>query len=224
MNILTWAVVPSNGRPFLQECITSLMSQVDGIVIVENGTGDTTVRTPFPEKIHRVRDIGSDMNISRWWNRGMDEVALKVSQGGLPEEPWNVLVVNDDVVAPPNLVETLSTHMRACTAVLAFPNQHDDYGTLWTRAEPVNLFHRITGYCYMVRGETGLMLDESLVWWAGDDDLDWRARTRGGSLLVPGCPVEHKAPNGTFLDHPELHEQASRDMQYFEQKWHRRPW
>lgn len=214
MTVPTWAVVPSNGRSYLKGCLDALAPQVDGIVVVQNGDDDIFV----PVDVHVVRDTETDMNISRWWNLGIDAIAAK----GLRK--WNTLIVNDDVVIPVGLVETLSARMRACTAVVAYPNQHDHHHALWREPGPVNLFHRLTGYCYMLRGEVGLRLDESMKWWASDDDLDWRARELGGSLLIPGHPVVHHAPNGSFLHHPELHEQAAQDMETFAKKWGMRPW
>lgn len=218
-SVPTWAVVPSNGRSYLRGCLDALAPQVDGIVIVANGSDPM----PFEEiclPAIVISDLDSDMNISRWWNMGIDVVSGMMAQDG----QWNVLVVNDDVVVPHDFVSVLSSAMRSNTAAIAFPNQHDGHRSLWREPGPVNLFWRITGYCFMMRGELGLRLDESMAWWASDDDLDWRARTQGGSYLVPGCPVQHHAPNGTFLDHPELHEQAARDMETFERKWDRRPW
>jgi hypothetical protein len=63
-----------------------------------------------------------------------------------------------------------------------------------------------------------------MAWWYGDDDLDWEAREKGGALLVPGIPVEHRDPNGAMRDRPELHAQAGRDRATFKAKWGRTPW
>jgi len=210
----TWAVVPSNGRSFLRECLDALRPQVDGIVVVNNGESEF----PGGDGIEVITDQSPDINISRWWNMGIDAVASK----GFGS--WNTLVVNDDVIVPHNSVRTLSDNMRSCSAAIAFPNQHDGHRMLWREPGPVNLFWRLTGYCFMMRGERGLRLDEDLVWWYGDDDLDWRARTNGGSYLVPGCPVEHRAPNGSMLGRPELHVQAGKDRETFIRKWGQAPW
>jgi hypothetical protein len=63
-----------------------------------------------------------------------------------------------------------------------------------------------------------------MAWWFSDDDLDWTARERGGALLVPGIPVEHRCPNGSMYERPELQEQAGRDRETFACKWGRTPW
>lgn len=213
--IPTWAVIPTNGRNCVSECVDSLAGQVQGIVIVRNGKDDNGCSF---SNVEVIRDSESDMNISRWWNIGIDVITAKKLGA------WNTLIVNDDIVAPPHLVNKLSKEMRATKACLAYPNQHDSLGVLWRFAEPVNLFHRITGFCFMLRGESDMHLDESLAWWYGDDDLDWRCRVAGGSLLVPGCAVKHKYPNGSMLEHPELHEQAGWDRIRFLEKWGRTPW
>lgn len=210
----TWAVVPSEGRACLHDCLASIRDQVDGIVLVANG-GYTAEGVPG---VIVVDDPSPDRNISRWWNLGLDRLV----QLGLME--WNALVLNDDVVAPPHLVATLADALRSQRVAMAYPNQHDQHATIWREAKPVNLFHRITGYCFMLRGEGGLRADESLVWWAGDDDLDWRARQSGGAALVTGCRVEHQSPNGYTNAHPELSAQAGRDMETFRNKWGITPW
>lgn len=212
--IPTIAVIPSNGRSHLKQCISSLVYQVDRIVVIQNG----------PDPIEHpntsvVSDPGSDMNISRWWNLGID-----YAENTSNTEKWNTLVVNDDVVACHNLVETLSREMRMNSSVLCYPNQWDNHRVLHRSVGPVDLHHRVTGYCFMLRGEAKLRLDERFVWWYGDDDLDWTARRLGGSLLVPWCKVEHKLPNGTMMAHPELHAQVSQDRETFIQKWGYAPW
>lgn len=221
----TWAIIPTNGRQFVHDCIDSLLPQVDGIVLVTNGEiADHKVLQPDP-KVHVIADVYANLNISRWWNVGLDWVAYHMADWGeSPTQPWNSLVVNDDVIACHNLVEKLSGEMRQSGAALAFPNQFDNHRAFHKEAKPIDLHHRITGYCFMLRGESGLRLDENLVWWYGDDDLDWRARTEGGSLLVPWCKVQHLAPNGTMVACPELHRQASQDRQTFINKWGKAPW
>jgi GT2 family glycosyltransferase len=149
-------------------------------------------------------------------------MAEMTTEGIVPK--WNVLILNDDVVCPPNLVERLSERMRATNAVLAYPDQFG--GTeeiLHEKADPVPMDRRITGYAYMLRGENRTRLDERFGWWYGDDDLDWRCRQLGGSLLVPGCAVEHKFPNALTNANPDLQKQTAIDRQTFIDKWGRAP-
>lgn len=221
-----WAVVPSNGRRYLDDLIASLVLQVYDVVVVANTwerDGSPFLLESAGLPVCVVEDEREGRNISRWWNLGLDTVARHARWLG--ETEWDALVVNDDVVCPPGFVATLSGRLRATTAVCAYPDQAGgQQEILHTVAAPVPLGQRITGYAFMLRGEVGQRADESLVWWAGDDDIDWSARQQGGALLVPGIPVEHRAPNVQTNASPVLTAQAARDMDTFAAKWGARPW
>jgi GT2 family glycosyltransferase len=162
-------------------------------------------------------------NISQLWNIGLALADASARRAGA--DAWDIAVLNSDVVVPAGWVMSLSMAMRGSAAVLAYPDQYGGRDTvLHTKAEPIDLTQRITGYAYMLRGEAGLRLDESMAWWYSDDDLDWRAREQGGALLVPGLPVEHRCPNASMYERPELGEQAGRDRETFARKWGRTPW
>lgn len=219
-----WAVVPSNGRPLLDGLLTSLCPQVHDVIVVANNwqREDDPFGLEMDGALVQVVDGGDDRNISAWWNAGLDLVAKHA--GWLGDTEWDVLVVNDDVICPPNLVATLSVAMRATPAVLAYPDQCGGrQQILHTEAVLVPLQQRITGYAYMLRGEAGLRLDESMAWWFSDDDLDWRAREAGGALLVPGVQVEHRAPDVQTNASPELLAQAGRDRETFIHRWGKAP-
>lgn len=219
-----WAVVPSNGRPELDDLIASLVHQVYDVIVVANNwqrDDDPILLETLGLPVQVVR--GSDeLNISRWWNLGLNTVAKHAAW--LDDTEWDVLVVNDDAVCPPGLVEALSGAMRSTTAVLAYPDQFGgQQQILHTVAEPVPLQQRITGYAWMLRGETDLRVDESMAWWFSDDDMDWRARQAGGAVLVPGTPVQHRAPDVQTNARPELLAQAGRDRQTFIDRWGKAP-
>jgi hypothetical protein len=207
----------------LDDCINSVADQVDRVIVIDNLSDPPIDPDAWHGKVAVVSIPIDPPNISILWNVGIalaDAAAHRADAGR-----WDIAVLNSDVVVPSGWVETLSTAMRSTTAVLAYPDQHG--GTrqiLHTKAAPVDLRTRITGYAYMLRGEAGLRLDESMAWWASDDDIDWVARESGGALLVPGIPVEHRAPNISTNERPELAAQAGRDMETFQKKWGKRPW
>ncbi|MCX5253647.1 NTP transferase domain-containing protein [Streptomyces canus] len=220
-----WAVVPSNGRPMLDDLIASLVDQVYDVIVVANNWD----RPEPPDALEtlglpvQVVDGGDERNISRWWNRGLDMAAQHAGWRGDTE--FDVLVVNDDVICPSGLVETLGGRMRGRGAAMAYPDQAGgQQEILHTQAGPVPLSQRITGYAFLLRGEAGLRADESMAWWFSDDSLDWEARERGGSLLVPGVPVQHRAPDVQTNARPELQEQACRDRETFISRWGKAPW
>lgn len=216
------AVIPTRNRhDMVADCINSVVDQVDAVFLVDNLSDPPIDPEPWHGKVRAVRAPLDPPNISALWNIGL---ALADAARG-DAAAWDIAVLNSDVVVPPGWVERLSAAMRATTAVLAYPDQHG--GTrqiLHTKAEPIDLRQRITGYAYLLRGETGLRLDESMAWWFSDDSVDWEAREQGGALLVPGIPVEHRCPNGSMYERPELQQQAGRDRATFIAKWGRTPW
>lgn len=218
------AVIPTRNRhDLVADCINSVVDQVDSVIVLDNLSDPPIDPGPWHGKVGVAALPIDPPNISTLWNVG---ISLADSQAHRIEaDRWDIAVLNSDVVVPRGWVETLSAAMRATTAVIAYPDQHGGrQQILHTKAEPIDLRQRITGYAYILRGEAGLRLDESMAWWFSDDSLDWEAREKGGALLVPGIPVEHRCPNGSMYERPELQEQAGRDRATFEAKWGRTPW
>lgn len=218
------AVIPTRNRHgMVADCINSVVDQIDRVIVIDNLSDPPIDPEPWIGRVSVVTVPVDPPNISTLWNVG---IALADAQAHQQDAgQWDIAVLNSDVVVPAGWIGTLSAAMRATTAVLAYPDQHG--GTrqmLHTRAGPIDLRQRITGYAYLLRGEAGLRLDEELAWWFGDDSADWWAREHGGALLVPGIPVEHRCPNGSMYERPELQVQAGRDRETFLRKWGQTPW
>ena len=222
------AVIPARDRhDMLADCIASVVEQVDRVIVIDNLSDPPIEPEPWEGKVAVVSAPIDPPNISTLWNIGL-QLAAHAAQTRHPTGAyveWDVAVLNSDVIIPVGWIEAMSTAMRTAHAALAYPDQHGgQQEILHTKAEPIDLRQRITGYAYMLRGEIGLRLDESMAWWYSDDDLDWRARITSGALLVPGLPVEHRAPNISTHERPELLEQTGRDRATFQTKWGRTPW
>lgn len=223
--IPTYAVIPTRDRPEVAlDCIESIREQVTATFVVNNGLpGSISPKVECPNVFFLdIKDMPIP-NIQKLWNTGIEYCEMATA-GIVPE--WNVLVLNDDVVCPPNLASRLSNMMRGMGADLAYPDQFGvapPEGILHGTPGPVDMRTRITGYAYMLRGEARMRLDERFGWWYGDDDLDWRCRIAGGSLLVPGCAVEHRFPNAQTNDNPALVAQTALDRQAFINKWGKAP-
>lgn len=215
------AVIPTRNRhEMLADCINSVVDQVDRVIVIDNGSDPQVDPDPWQGKVGVLYVALDPPNISMFWNIG-----LSVAAQASPTDEWDVAVLNDDVVVPPGWVDTLSVRMRATSAVLAYPDQAGGRAEiLHTVPGPVPLGQRITGYAFMLRGELDLRADESMAWWFSDDSLDWEARQRGGSLLVPGIPVQHRAPDVQTNARPELVEQTRRDRETFINRWGKAPW
>ena len=105
---------------------------------------------------------------------------------------------------------------RTAVACCTGPADH-----LLTEPGIVNIYYRMTGWAFMLRGEAGLLADEQFHWWTGDQDLDWRARQRGGMLMINGGWMENRFPNGYCTGYRA--ERIAVDMQNFVDKWQMRP-
>lgn len=214
----------------LFDAVHSLYGQVDHVIIVDNGSKPAIDPLTWgmmqwweSDLIHVIRHGEDPPNISCLWNLGL-VAAEEFAAGARQADEWDVAVLNSDVIVPRGWTEAMSRAMRSTPAVLAYPDQHGgQQQILHTRAEPVPLTQRITGYAHVMRGEAGLRYDETMAWWYSDDDLDWTARQRGGALLVPRLSVEHRAPNESTNARVELQEQAGRDRETFRHKWGRTP-
>lgn len=217
-------IIPTRNRhDLLADCINSVIDQVDRVIVIDNLSDPPIDPEPWHGKVGVVSLPIDPPNISTLWNVGISLADSQAHRAGAKE--WDIAVLNSDVVVPPGWAETLSTAMRTTTAVLAYPDQHGgQQQILHTKAEPIDLRQRITGFAFMLRGEHGLRFDEDLAWWYGDDSADWTAREQGGALLVPGVPVEHRCPNISTHERPELLEQTGRDRETFARKWGRTPW
>lgn len=238
----TYAVVPTAGRECTTSSLASIAGQVDETYVIWTAP-DTEVPDEIRDLAHIVRAPGKEKNISAWWNTGLALAATHAAYAGHSE--WNTLVMNDDVIAPAHLTTVLDVamrsdqenvptgpddvigHMRAerhrlfpgVRPTLVYPNAFDDRWVLNTRPGPVDLHTRITGWCFMLRGEDWLMCDPLFRWWYGDDDLDWSARLRGGALCVPGCAVTHLYPGQLTSESAELTSQTHTDREAFALKW-----
>ena len=216
-----WAVIPSRDRPgLLADLVSTLVSDNVNVVVID--TGYEPPWGTYHGKVTTLRDTTQPPNISRWWNLGLD-YAQRIEGGN----EHVVAVLNDDVIVPKGFVQRLAVFITTQDAVAAYPDQHDYFigkgGCLkHTVAEPVSLYTRMCGYAFALRGSARLRADEKLEWWYGDDDLDWRARQAGGSVLVGGLKVQHVSPNSTTIG--ELAAQTGRDRQTFINKWGRAPW
>lgn len=218
------AVIPTRDRhDMLADCIHSVVDQVDTVYVIDNLSEPPIDVEPWHGKVVRRPAPIDPPNISTLWNMGLEFAETGATMHGT--DHWDVAVLNSDVTVPPGWIGTLSDAMRSTTAVLAYPDQHGGRKQiLHMKAGPIDLRQRITGYAFMLRGEAEQRFDEDLAWWYGDDAADWWARERGGALLVPGIPVEHRCPNGSLYERPELREQTARDRATFKAKWGRTPW
>lgn len=223
-----WAVIPSGNR---EKELRALVDQLtcDGVNVVVVDTGYEEELTFSHPRVIVLQDRG-DKNISRWWNRGLRYIADIQSAFYETSPDYVVVVLNDDVVLPEDtrFCHRLLAVIQGYGVAIAYPDQHryllnSNMIETFTKPGPITLFARMPGYAFAVRGSAGLYADETLQWWYGDDDLDWRARWMAGTALVGNLRVEHLYPSQSTVG--KMAEQAGRDRQTFKDKWGgKTPW
>jgi hypothetical protein len=132
--------------------------------------------------------------LHKMWNQGLAE-ASEAAEG-----PYNVLIINDDVEVAPDLVARLEAALRSGEYNMAIPGDG-----------------RMTGWCFMLRGEANLRLDEQFEWWYGDTDL--AKRCEGRIAVAPDAHAKHLDPMRSTLDDPVRLAQARSDEAKYAEKW-----
>ena len=210
----TWVLVPCH-RPRLTELRASLVNlglPGERTVVV------TTEPEPIgPTQVKAAAVLCSPepgINISRWWNVGLDWIADQHEPG-----PYEVLCMESDVRIDWSTLSRLRSVLRNYNLGMVGA---DWYGVVTGAVEtryalaPEPIQHRIPGVCMLVAGELGLRFDEQFRWWYADDDFEWQHRKAGGTGLVRGTIIEH-GPGRVLTG--ERAEYAQVDYQRFVAKW-----
>lgn len=213
-----YAIIPSNGRDCLWQSLDAVEPQVDRVFIID--TGKVMNNVPVTRNLSKVTILAylnpGPLNISRWWNLGLDEIDRR--HRGLNHEPYNVAIINDDAIVPLGWFDAVTAWMTETGSVAGCSGTEQ---VVHREPVAVPLHTRMCGYAFVLAA-AGIRADVQFEWWAGDDDIDWTARTMGGMAMVRGFQVQHLHPNGQMT--PQMHVQAAGDMQRFVDKWGRRPW
>lgn len=213
-----YAVIPSGMR---RNELTNLVVTLDRdgvhIVIVDTGY-ERGVLGAIAELCENsdftvIPDRTEPKNISRWWNRGIDYVT-QIQALLAPGEEYVVAVLNDDIVIRPGFVRALADAIIRHDVVLAYP---DVYGLQRDQDFHQPSAWRMSGYAFALRGSADIRADESLQWWCGDNDIEWQAFQKGGTVLTAAATLQHLYPNSTTTG--PLAEQAGRDRETFRAKW-----
>src|SRR6185369_583717 len=206
----------------LREAVAAAQAQDAWVVVVDNSDrGDyfDDHRHPLVVVEHHPEQ---PPNLSRLWNVGLGRVAV-ANMSGTARTMYDVAVCNDDAILPPDWFDRLSTPMRlgGCYAAgfgpVLEPVFHREPGL-------TALHERMPGWAFLLRGEGNLRADERFAWWCGDNDLDMKARTLGGTLIMPRDEVRHLYPDQSTSTRPELQARTGVHMQLFVEKWGFRPW
>jgi hypothetical protein len=224
VRIPRYAVIPSNGRECLKQCVDAVLPQVDHLVIVIGSKEHDQAKFNFlPEATVFFWDgTSTNMNISEWWNNGLETATGMARFRAAPSHgKFDVAIINDDVIIPEGWFDAVAGTMRqmgvaaACSGGAGMPVLH-------TQNQAPPLATRMQGFAFILAGELGLRADEQFIWYCGDDDLGRRAAMAGGMVMIPNFHVNHLHPNGQVND--ELAAAIPGDMQRYVDKWGGRPW
>lgn len=211
-----FAVIVTRDRPeAYAACVAAIEPQVEDIITICHGPEAVSYSAGLPIGYH-----AESPNISAMWNLGLDCLAEAFS-----DRPYDVAVLNDDAVVPRYWFDHVCRPMSLTDAAAGCVDQHHRLAAplVHRHPGPVDLHERLTGFAFILDGTRGLRANEDMRWWYSDDDLDWQARTRGGTIIVPGEPVQHPPHGGTALV-GELARYADEDRRKFIDRWGSAPW
>lgn len=202
-----FAVIPGLDRhDMTAELIEDLQGQCDAVLVYDNGS------TPAYDFGGCEVINAKGWNLHEMWNAGLAEARSRAPI-------CDVMILNNDLRVGPKFAHQLSTALRFKDDVwVAYPNVHglelQPGQVVPTSAEG----QTVSGYAFMVRGESGLSFDEQFEFWYGDFDLEMQVRAAGKlTVCVGGCTVEHLEPTKSTTG--ERLEQAKADEKRFAAKW-----
>lgn len=180
-----WLTVPTAGRATFAPMLDFSGIPPERCAVVVTAPG-----VDVPAGCHVIEDF-DEINIHRWWNRGID---YAVAHGAR----W-VAVVNDDIVLSPDTLPTIVAAMQKYGAALGSPGGDGHYDN-----PNRDLAMTMLGSCFVLDTSTTLRPDEGYRWWYGDNDLDHRARRDHGGIATARCYFQHMTPNQLTAESEEL--------------------
>lgn len=216
-----FGIILTHNRPeLLRECVQAIMPQVDVVIVVDNAS-EPPVEVPDDVVVMYVEE--QPPNLSRLWNLGIDAATVMALDDG---EEFYIALLCDDAIVPAGWFEAVTTAMEQHGAAAGCSSPGwDAVGFTMKKTAPDNdLVYRMPGWAFILDGNKNLHADERLHWWWCDTDLDWRARTVGGMVMIGGYPVPNRLPNDFTLNVPGLLDQAGQDGLTFAEIHGSRPW
>lgn len=224
-----YAIIPTHNRPArLLALVVSLGTQCDRIVVLDNAStppvDEKHLQASVPEHctVEVIRDEEQPPNLARFWNVMFDRCA-EIEKGNLDPEAevqwsqWDVAVLNDDSVVPAGWYDVVAAAVRSGGVTVAHTGDRPLSAPDLLTDFNFDRSRRMAPHAFVVCGEVGLRADESMRWWAFDDDFSRQAILAGGVLAVPGPVVVNAQANASTVG--TLRNQAEKDLETFAAKW-----
>lgn len=215
-------------RDLVQQLDLQLEDRDGPIIVLDNASNppvspEDLLPEASPEFLEVIYIDRQPPNLAYNMNVGFEFAQNWAQDEGHPQ--WNVVMLCDDIDLPEGWLATVSHWLRDGPAVAASTHTIHAQTQPLLKLEPdADIYNRMQGSAFMVRGEVGLRADESMQWWWQDQDLDWQARQKGGMIIAPGPVAINRKPNDFTYSIPGLGEQAGRDREAFGRKWGFIPW
>lgn len=205
LRIRNYVVIPVKDQ---REMTENLLNQLDrqggydGIIVLDNGSGEETKKYLEEQSIARVIDA-EGAGIHRMWNMGM-EIALERGSA------CNITFLNNDLILGDNFIKNLATALRAGHRLMAISPNYDGRvipsTTIYDRicANRYDGTGGVPGFAFMVKGEwfaDGYRFPEECMWWFGDNDI-LNSMLKNGYFwgITPNTTVDHIGGGGQTGD------------------------
>lgn len=212
-DVPTFVVIPVRDR---HDMTANLIEQLEGYADIFVFDNDSDV--PPPDEWNAIP--AKYETISQMWNDGLHRAEEAAKAAGHDE--WNVAILNNDLEVPPGFLRTLANGLRLRDDFwIAYPNWHGadiPEGNAVITSSNEGTGRTLSGWAFIVRGETGLRVDERFEWWYGDDDLQLQVESQGKQVVCVGVTCKHLEPNKSSQT-PEKQAIIAKDRERFLEKW-----
>ena len=205
LRIRNYVVIPVKDQKEMTENLLNQLDRqggYDGIIVLDNGSGDETKKYLEEQSIARVIDA-EGAGIHRMWNMGM-EIALERGSA------CNITFLNNDLILGDNFLKNLATALRAGHRLMAISPNYDGRSipctTIYDRicANQYDGKGGVPGFAFMVKGEwfaEGYRFPEECMWWFGDNDI-LNSMLKNGYFwgITPNVTVNHIGGGGQTGD------------------------
>ena len=208
---MIFMTVPTAGnrREALAKLVADSGLPPSQVVIVQ-----TKPNVDVPDGVVVVQDF-DDVNIQRWWLRGIEEAERRGAT--------YVAVLNDDVTLDQDSIPQLVRALQDSNAAIASPSRAEFRNGLH-RKRLIPYAPRLWGCFWVLKLSSGLRPDLNYRWWYGDNDLDIRARRDHEGVVLAPVTFTHTSPGEGTGQSTELQALAEQDTVTFETQYFRMLW
>jgi len=181
-----YAIIPTGNRP--KEYLSVIEScKLAGVETITIATSKKAIA--YSDGLCLYDD---GLNISKWWNMGLEEIA------GKENGDYLVAILNDDAILPSNWFDKMEKSISLGVSGASSPRSARG--------------NKIAGYAFALSGKDNIRADENAVWWYTDDIIQRRCEMTNGFSLVYGLQVGNTYGNSSV---ERFQKQIDKDRLYY---------